>query len=216
MTTRTLYRPVGLKELELVLAGEGRAFPPRLPEQPIFYPVLNRDYATQIARDWNPPDRASGFSGFVTEFDVDAEYLTRFETKTVGASLHQELWVPAAELPTFSDHIRSRIRVSSAFYGPAYEGPVPLPLLVRARNPRAQLKVLREALNYNGMDFGMEVSANWKLVLLNFGFWSATASEEQDLAPADAARTLAAIRTIWEPHHSDLPLPAGTLVSPKG
>jgi ADP-ribosylglycohydrolase len=38
--TVTLYRPVGPKELGLIRASGWRAFPPRLPEQPIFYPVL--------------------------------------------------------------------------------------------------------------------------------------------------------------------------------
>jgi hypothetical protein len=36
----TLYRPVGKKELELIRASGFRAFPPRLPGQPFFYPVL--------------------------------------------------------------------------------------------------------------------------------------------------------------------------------
>jgi hypothetical protein len=44
----TLYRPVGQKELDLIRELEYRAFPPRLPEQPIFYPVLNQEYAAQI------------------------------------------------------------------------------------------------------------------------------------------------------------------------
>jgi hypothetical protein len=209
MTTNTLYRPVGLRELELELElvpdADARAFPPRLPAQPIFYPVMNAAYAAQIASEWNPTDAASGFAGFVTEFDVDADSLTRFEVKTVGASQHQELWVPAEELGTFNGHIRSRIRVTSACYGPAYEGPVPLPLLVRSRNPREQLK-----------DFGMEIAANWKLVVANYGFWSATAPGEQQLAPPDAARTLASIKKLWEPNHPDLPLPAGSLVTARG
>jgi hypothetical protein len=49
----TLYRPVGRKELELIRASEFRFFPPRLASQPFFYPVLNEEYAVQIARDWN-------------------------------------------------------------------------------------------------------------------------------------------------------------------
>ena len=49
--TITLFRPVGSKELALITASEFTAFPPRLPEQPIFYPVTNEEYAAQIARD---------------------------------------------------------------------------------------------------------------------------------------------------------------------
>jgi hypothetical protein len=48
-----LYRPTGEKEIALIRASGWRAFPPRLPEQPIFYPILNEEYATQIARDWS-------------------------------------------------------------------------------------------------------------------------------------------------------------------
>jgi hypothetical protein len=46
-----LYRPVGPKELKLIESSDYREFPPRLPEQPIFYPVLNEEYAAAIARD---------------------------------------------------------------------------------------------------------------------------------------------------------------------
>jgi len=67
----TLFRPVGLHELALIWDLGMRGFPPRLPHQPIFYPVINADYARQIARDWNTRDANSGFAGFVTEFAVD-------------------------------------------------------------------------------------------------------------------------------------------------
>ena len=49
----TLYRPVGSKELELINESDWKKFPPRLYWQPVFYPVLNEEYAIQIARDWN-------------------------------------------------------------------------------------------------------------------------------------------------------------------
>lgn len=78
MSTITLYRPVGPKELELIEASGWREFPPRLPDQPIFYPVLNEGYAVQIARDWNV--RASG-SGFVTRFEVEAAFVSRYPGK---------------------------------------------------------------------------------------------------------------------------------------
>lgn len=110
--TTTLFRPVGPKELALIEASGWRQFPPRLPEQPIFYPVLNQEYATQIARDWNV--RESG-AGFVTRFEVDAEYLRRYPVQTVGSSLHQELWVPAEELDDFNQHIVGLIEVVAEF-----------------------------------------------------------------------------------------------------
>ena len=115
MTTRTLYRPVGQKELDLIAAADYRAFPSRLPEQPIFYPVLERAYAEKIARDWNTKDEQSGFVGYVLEFDMDPDYVAKFEVKRVGAAQHLELWVPAEELPEFNRHIRGLIRVIDRF-----------------------------------------------------------------------------------------------------
>lgn len=115
MNTITLYRPVGQAELNLIIAAGYEAFPPRLPDQPIFYPVLNREYAEQIARDWNTKDERSGFVGYVLEFDVEADYLSRFEVKKVGGLNHLEYWVPANELQEFNRHIQGRIRVIAGF-----------------------------------------------------------------------------------------------------
>jgi hypothetical protein len=111
-----LFRPVGPKELELIAASGYTAFPPRLPEQPIFYPVLNFEYAAQIARDWNattPPD----YAGFVTRFAVDDAYAARFEVHVVGAAIHAELWVPAGELAEFNRHIQGIIEVVAEYRG---------------------------------------------------------------------------------------------------
>ena len=74
-----LFRPVGAKELELIKQAGWRSFPPRLPEQPIFYPVLNARYAGEIAGRWNTKDANSGFKGYVTRFAVEDEYISRFE-----------------------------------------------------------------------------------------------------------------------------------------
>jgi hypothetical protein len=120
MRIRTLYRPVGPAELELIRASGWLQFPPRLPEQPIFYPVLNEAYAAQIARDWNVKESGSGF---VTRFEVDAGYLTRFEEQTVGGSAHKELWVPAEELPEFNAHIVGKIELITEFRRDAAEPP---------------------------------------------------------------------------------------------
>src|SRR5215217_5432140 len=91
--TITLYRPVGPKELALIRASGDRAFPPRLPEQPIFYPVLNEEYAAQIARDWNAKDPATSYRGYVTRFRVRAAYLARYKPRTVGSRIHREYWI---------------------------------------------------------------------------------------------------------------------------
>lgn len=113
--TVTLYRPVGQKELELVAASGWKEFPPRLPEQPIFYPVLNREYAEQIARDWNTRDERSGFTGHVLEFEVQSEYLQGFHVQKVGGTQHLEYWIPAEQLPEFNRHIVGSIRKIATF-----------------------------------------------------------------------------------------------------
>lgn len=117
-----LYRPVGLDEMRLIEESGFREFPPRLPEQPIFYPVLHLEYAEQIARDWNAT--RTPFAGFVTRFEVDEAYVARFEVHTVGNSVHQELWVPAEELQEFNRHLLGKIEVVREFYGEGFEGQV--------------------------------------------------------------------------------------------
>ncbi len=118
-----LYRPVGLKELALIAEAGFRTFPPRLPEQPIFYPVLNFEYAEQIARDWNAT--SGDFAGFVTKFEVEDDYASRFEVHTVGRrGVHDELWVPAEELGEFNAHIVGRIAIETAYYGDGFKGEV--------------------------------------------------------------------------------------------
>src|SRR5690349_10623073 len=98
----TLYRPVGLIEMGLILAADSKAFPHRLPEQEFFYPVINIDYATQIARDWNTKDPNSGFVGFVTEFQIMQNYPNQYKAHTVGSSIHRELWIPSKRLDMFN------------------------------------------------------------------------------------------------------------------
>jgi hypothetical protein len=119
-----LYRPVGVKELERIAASGFRAFPPRFVWQPIFYPVLTREYAVSVARDWNTKDPASGFAGFVTAFDIEDDYAARFPVQQVGAAVHRELWVPAEELAEFNRRIVGVIRVIEAFYGEGFAGEI--------------------------------------------------------------------------------------------
>jgi len=112
-----LFRPVGQKELDLIRAGGFQGFPPRLDHQPIFYPVLTEAYAIQIARDWNTKDEASGFVGYVTRFQVIAEFLSRYPVRKVGSSEALELWVPAQQLDEFNRHIVGPIEVIHEFRG---------------------------------------------------------------------------------------------------
>jgi hypothetical protein len=112
-----LYRPVGQAERDLIATSGFHAFPPRLPHQPIFYPVLSEGYATTIARDWNTKDAASGYAGYVTRFAVCADFLANYPIKTVGSSDHQEYWIPAEDLAAFNSHIIGSIEVISTYSG---------------------------------------------------------------------------------------------------
>jgi hypothetical protein len=108
----TLWRPVGPAELALIRASGMRAFPPRLPEQPIFYPVLSEEYAVKIARDWNAP-RAG--KGYVTRFRVSREFLGKYEVHEVGGKAHREYWIPADDLPGFNAALVGTIEVAAEF-----------------------------------------------------------------------------------------------------
>jgi hypothetical protein len=109
----TLWRPVGPAELELIRASGMRAFPPRLPEQPIFYPVLSEDYAIKIARDWNVP--ASG-KGYVTRFRVSKQFLSKYEVHKAGGEAHREYWIPADDLGAFNAALIGEIEVVAEFF----------------------------------------------------------------------------------------------------
>jgi hypothetical protein len=108
----TLWRPVGPKELALIREAGMRAFPPRLPEQPIFYPVLSEAYAAKIARDWNVA--ASG-KGYVTRFRVARSFLDRYQVREAGGREHREYWIPAEDLPAFNDAIVGEIEIVAEF-----------------------------------------------------------------------------------------------------
>lgn len=112
--TVTMYRPTGPNELALVRASGNKRWPPRLPEQPIFYPVTNEQYAAEIAGDWNV--KQSG-QGFVTRFKVLKSFMDRYTVQCVGGANHTEWWVPAEELEQLNDHIVGRIEVTQTFPG---------------------------------------------------------------------------------------------------
>jgi hypothetical protein len=108
----TLWRPVGPAELDLIRAAGMRAFPPRLPEQPIFYPVLSEAYAIKIARDWNVP--ASG-KGYVMRFRVTRAFLDRYDVHAAGGEAYREYWIPAEDLAAFNAALVGEIEVIAEF-----------------------------------------------------------------------------------------------------
>ena len=123
MKTVTLYRPVGIKELELIHSSKWKEFPPRLYWQPIFYPVLNQSYAEQIAFEWNTKDEFSGYCGIVTAFELKEEHYARYAVQNVGGVLHSELWIPAEELDSFNQNIVGEIFIVKVFRGLHFKEP---------------------------------------------------------------------------------------------
>ncbi|NNC16740.1 hypothetical protein HJC22_13540 [Corallococcus exiguus] len=192
-----LYRPVGLQELLLIYRSGMRRFPPRLPEQPIFYPVLNEPYARQISRDWNA--KSPEGAGYVTAFDVEDAHAASFEVQQVGARMHQELWVPAEALDAFNDHIQGRIRVIAADFGPHFTGRIPEAFSLRGQNARTQLKTLMGIHGYNGMDFHAEVTANHEAVFAHFPYW-------EQIVTGNGTQVVEAIREVWSRVFPDIPL----------
>jgi hypothetical protein len=106
--TITLFRPIGPDEFDLLRKNGFSAWPPRKPEQPIFYPVTNEDYAIEITRCWNVKQYGIGY---VTRFEVARSFMDRYEVQTVGAAHHREWWIPAENLDELNRHIAGKIEV---------------------------------------------------------------------------------------------------------
>ncbi|MFK7932278.1 MAG: hypothetical protein AB8G22_02130 [Saprospiraceae bacterium] len=107
-----LYRPVNQAELDLIIASNWQRFPPRLPGQPIFYPVLNEEYATQISKEWNVPTYGMGY---VLKFEVADEFTDRYEVKKVGLDHHVELWILAEDLKEMNDNLVGQIELIATY-----------------------------------------------------------------------------------------------------
>lgn len=121
MNAQTLYRPVGIREFQLIVDANYKSFPPRLFWQPIFYPVLNQSYAEQIANEWNTNDEASGYCGIVTKFVLPIAFLSKYAVQNVGGDIHNELWIPAEELDIFNQQIIGEIEVVKVFIGTQFD-----------------------------------------------------------------------------------------------
>lgn len=206
-----LFRPVGLEELALLWESGMREFPPRLIHQPIFYPVLNLEYARQIARDWNTPDVNSGFAGFVTQFAVSSTYLSKFEPHTAGSAKHREYWIPAREVSSFNKAISGLISVEEAYFGAAFTGYIPKDHRLGGKNAADQLIALSGMMDF--AEFSAEVSANRKAIFLNCRFW--LDSDQSSLRGNNEQRHLFFTRLAkaWESNKIEIPLPvrAGAL-----
>jgi len=200
-----LYRPVGLKELELIYDSDMNVFPPRLPEQPIFYPVLNQQYAEQIAGEWNTTSEP--YAGFVTKFTVDDAYISKFESHIVGGKLHKELWVPAEELENFNHHILSKIEIVASFFGDNYVGHIPDEGTFKNKDAKSQFIILKELRDYNMMDFSGTMQLNLKAIYLNYCFWCQTDFNFAGIDMVKRNEVLDAIKACWSRKELPVELP---------
>jgi hypothetical protein len=200
-----LFRPIGLHELALLWDSGMRKFPPRLLHQPIFYPVVNLEYARQIARDWNTPDENSGFAGFVTLFNVSSTYLSKFDLHTAGSAAHQEYWIPAKELTSFNRAISGLISIDEAFFGDKFVGHIPDDHGLKGQNAVEQFAVLSKISDL--AEFKSEVSANRKVVFLNCLFWLKT--DPSSLGCTREQREAFILRLVktWGSNNIPVPLP---------
>jgi tetratricopeptide (TPR) repeat protein len=196
-----LYRPVGLLEMELIYDSGMKAFPARLPKQPIFYPVLDLEYARQTASDWNV--KHGQLAGYVTQFKVEDSYIDRLETHSVGKSQHQELWIPAEDMQEFNRHIAGHIKVVEAYFGDAFQGFVPETFGLGGKNAVAQFTLLANSYVYKRMEFYLEIKRNHKAVFLNYPFWQTHDFKN----PGLNEKVLQAIREAWLTSFPQIPLP---------
>jgi tetratricopeptide (TPR) repeat protein len=197
-----LYRPVGLQELELIYDSGMKAFPARLPQQPIFYPVLNLEYARQTASDWNAKN--GQFAGYVTQFKVEDQYISQFEKHTVGSSEHEEFWIPAEEMEEFNKHIIGHIKVVEAHFGEGFQGFIPEQFSLQGKNAVEQFTLLANSYLYKRMDFYLEIRRNHKAVFLNYPFWQ----KYEFKNPGLKEKILKAIKETWLTSFPQIPLPS--------
>ncbi len=201
MPTTTLYRPVGRHELDLIEQSGWTAFPPRLTWQPIFYPVLNEEYATFIAREWNTRDFGSYFVGYVLRFEVLTAYLDAYQVQQVGSSTAREYWIPAEELPTFNRNIVGKIEVVSRYGEIDVSDPERQPLISEPEmNELAAAWINHSHLYKHGQG---QVPFDWAPDLLNALLWNGH--------PEEVWRAILAIHRLDQSPQIDQILSAGLI-----
>lgn len=200
-----LYRPAGLRELLRIFETDMTAFPPRLPEQPIFYPVLNAPYASQIASQWNT--RSGDLAGYVTQFDLDGKYAGRFEPHIVGSREHAELWVPAEELAEFNQHIQGKITVIEAYFGEDFHGFIPTDAGgLRGKDAIGQFKALEVTRGYSIPDFLITFKLNFQTIFLHFPFWMQHDFTELYISNEWRYSVLRDVASLWSERFPDIAL----------
>ncbi|WP_211898225.1 hypothetical protein [Saccharopolyspora erythraea] len=112
--TVTLWRPTRQNELDLVASSGWHAWPPWRPEQPVFYSVLDRWYATKITRESNVPREGVGY---VTRFDVRKSFLDRCTVQHVGGCDVRGYGIPAEDSEDLNSNIVGAITEEADYRG---------------------------------------------------------------------------------------------------
>lgn len=197
-----LYRPVGHRELELICEAGFQAFPPRLPDQPIFYPVLNARYAREIAEGWNT--KSALYAGYITRFNIDNDYAQKFQKQIVGGKQHEELWVPAEELAEFNSNIVGHIEVIAAYFGKGFVGSSPKRGFTdKSANADEYLQMLLDTFEYNVMDFRGAIIMNYRSVFCNYAYWKQF--DTNRLKSKDENRVHLLVPAIADTWHGNFP-----------
>lgn len=182
-----------------------REFPQRLENQPIFYPVVNLEYARQIARDWNTPDAKSGFSGFVTKFEVSSTYLSKYELHTAGSAAHREYWIPAKELSVFNKAINGQISVEEGFFGSDFVGYGEEENGFKGLKAAEQFAALLEMSEQ--ADFVSQVSTHRKAIYLNCLYWLNTDISSLKCTVEEREMYFTKLVNAWEANSIGVRLP---------
>jgi tetratricopeptide (TPR) repeat protein len=196
-----LYRPVGLPELELIYDSGMRVFPARLPQQPIFYPVLELEYARQVASDWNV--KSGQHAGYVTQFKVEDSYISAFEKHRVGGTRYQEFWIPAEEVEEFNRHITGHIKVLEGYFGKPFQGFIPDKFSLQGKNAVKQFNQLTNLYLYKRMEFYLEIKRNHKAVFLHYPYWLMHDFKN----PGLKEKIIKVIKEAWFTSFPNIPLP---------
>ena len=189
-----LWRPVGFHEMAKVFEAGMKGFPPRLPEQSIFYPVLVQEYADQTAATWNTKEEP--FVGYVIEMEILDEYGARFSHKQ-SVQLSIVSCGCLRRNSQFNNQLTKPVSVRRAYFGPKYRGHVPDKFGLRGADAYKQIAMMVGTMDYSMFDFAMEVSANMLTFFLNFPFWKAAGAGRLDVEAVQLDTCLEHIRKAW-------------------
>lgn len=127
----------------------------------------------------------------MTRFEVEDAHASRFERRIVGARQHEELWVPAEDLPSFNARLLGPIEAVSAFFGVDFVGDSP------ERDPRAHLHRIVVAQQDGDDALVRELEVTQLLTFLYFPYWLASDASALRIDPERLAVALASIRRCW-------------------